>query len=152
MIKQWLCFLGLVSLNSMTFAVELTGHWQTDHIFGVFDGEPFIREYRLKSVQSRSESAFVYGNNLVLQEGGQFRSFYKAPCGVDCFRSASGTYEMVDTDVVRFKVREVSVRGMTCRKMYQRDENIDMGDWVIQRVDGGLTLTSAVPASAPVED
>lgn len=150
--KQWLCFLGLTLFNTMTFAVELAGHWQTDHIFGVFDGEPFIREYRLKSVQPRSGSNFVYGNNLVLQKDGQFRSFYSLPCRVDCFRSASGTYEMVDIDVVRFNIREVSIRGVTCQNMYQRNQHIDMGDWVIQRVEGGLILTKAVPASIPAED
>ena len=156
LMKKSFCFLMLIWLSAAAVAQsvseQLVGHWQTDQLIGVFKGMPVNAQYTLTPPEYRGEH--VYGNNLVLEKGGKFRSFYQAQCGVDCFGSASGDYRIIGRQMVIFTVRESRVFGMTCgdRSYDDRNVEIDMGLFVISKTGNGLTLTRVGSAQDAAKD
>jgi len=50
-----------------------------------------------------------YGNKFFLKDG-RFKSYYVAPCGNDCFRTAVGTYEF-NAQTIRIKTDSIAERG-----------------------------------------
>lgn len=144
LLKKSLCFLMLLWLSSaavaQSVAEQLVGHWQTDQLVGVFKGSPVIDQYTLTRPEYRGKH--VYGNNLVLEKDGQFRSFYRAQCGMDCWGSASGSYQMIGRDKIRFMIRETEMVGMVCGDRLQPRQNvqIDMGVFLIRKAGDGFML------------
>ena len=142
--KQLLCFSMLVLLNSTAVAQgladQLVGHWQTDQLVGVFKGSPVHDQYTLARPDYKGEH--VYGNNLVLEKNGQFRSFYQPQCGMDCWGSASGSYQMIGRDKIRLMIRETEMVGLVCgdRLQPRASVGIDMGVFLIRKAADGFML------------
>ena len=55
-----------------------------------------------------------YGKHLQLSTDGNFKSWYSAPCGNDCFTRSYGTYKKISEEYISFHIQKVERWGW-CR-------------------------------------
>lgn len=89
----------------------LKGEWITASLFGNFK-----EEYQNLLVLTRKgRERFGYATVFEKNDKNQYRSYYFAPCGNDCFKSISGTFELIAPSYVRLNALKFEQRGF-CEK------------------------------------
>ena len=118
----------LLCASSMYAQNPLEGKWITASLLGNLKAES---QNLLVLTQREGESsgfATVFEKN----DKNQYKSFYFAPCGNDCFRSVSGTFELIAPSYVRLNALTFEQDG-DCEKKNKTLHN-DTADYYIYKV------------------
>ena len=118
----------LLCASSMYAQNPLKGEWITNSLLGKFKEEDSNLFELTKYEDEISGIATVFEKN----DKNQYKSFYFAPCGNDCFRSVSGTFELIAPSYVRLNALNFSQRG-DCEKKNKTLHN-DTADYYIYKV------------------
>ena len=87
----------LLCASSIYAQNPLKGEWITTSLLGNFK-----EEYQNLLVLTREGSeSFGYATVFEKNDKNQYKSFYFAPCGNDCFPSITGTFELIAPSYVR---------------------------------------------------
>lgn len=106
----------------------LEGEWITNSLLGNFK-----EEYQNLLVLTRKgRERFGYATVFEKNDKNQYKSFYFAPCGNDCFKSISGTFELIAPSYVRLNALKFEQRGF-CEKKNETLHN-DTADYYIYKV------------------
>ena len=89
----------------------LKGEWITNSLLGKFKEEDSNLFELTKDEDEIAGFATVFQKN----DKNQYKSFYFAPCGNDCFRSVSGTFELIAPSYVRLNALTFEQHG-DCEK------------------------------------
>ena len=101
----------LLCASSIYAQNPLKGEWITASLLGNFK-----EEYQNLLVLTREGSeSFGYATVFEKNDKNQYKSFYFAPCGNDCFRSVSGTFELIAPSYVRLNALTFEQHG-DCEK------------------------------------
>ena len=106
----------------------LKGEWITNSLLGKFKEEDSDLFELTKDEDEIAGIATVFEKN----DKNQYKSFYFAPCGNDCFKSISGTFELIAPSYVRLNALNFSQRG-DCEKKNKTLHN-DTADYYIYKV------------------
>ena len=101
----------LLCTSSMYAQNPLKGEWITNSLLGKFKEEDSNLFELTKDEDEIAGIATVFEKN----DKNQYKSFYFAPCGNDCFKSISGTFELIAPSYVRLNALNFSQRG-DCEK------------------------------------
>jgi len=71
-----------------------------------------------------------------------FKTSYRAQCGVDCFTSVTGTYELIGNNKIKFYVEDIS-RGGFC-SLESETPKKSFGVFSISYIKNGLKLTKII--------
>lgn len=71
-----------------------------------------------------------------------FKTSYRAQCGVDCFTSVTGTYELIGNNKIKFYVADIS-RGGFC-SIKSESPKKSFGVFSISQVKNGLKFTKRI--------
>ena len=108
----------LLCASSMYAQNPLEGEWITASLLGNFKGE-----YQNLFVLTRKEGEnFGYATEFEKGDKNKYWSYYFAPCGNDCFRSVSGTFELIAPSYVRLNALNFSQSG-DCEKKNEKLDN-----------------------------
>ena len=106
----------------------LEGEWITASLFGNFK-----EEYQNLLVLTREgRESFRYATVFEKNDKNQYKSFYFAPCGNDCFPSITGTFELIAPSYVRLNALKFEQRG-DCKHKNEKLHN-DTADYYIYKV------------------
>ena len=108
----------LLCASSMYAQNPLKGEWITSSLLGNLKAES---QNLLVLTQREGESsgfATVFEKN----DKNQYKSFYFAPCGNDCFPSITGTFELIAPSYVRLNALNFSQSG-DCEKKNEKLDN-----------------------------
>ena len=106
----------------------LKGEWITNSLLGKFKEKDSNLFELTKYEDEISGIATVFEKN----DKNQYKSFYFAPCGNDCFRSVSGTFELIAPSYVRLNALTFEQYG-DCEKKNKTLHN-DTADYYIYKV------------------
>ena len=108
----------LLCASSMYAQNPLEGEWITASLLGNFK-----EEYQNLLVLTR-EGRESFDCATVFEKGdkNQYRSYYFAPCGNDCFPSITGTFELIAPSYVRLNALTFSQSG-DCEKKNEKLDN-----------------------------
>ena len=118
----------LLCASSMYAQNPLEGKWITASLLGNLKAES---QNLLVLTQREGESsgfATVFEKN----DKNQYKSFYFAPCGNDCFKSISGTFELIAPSYVRLNALTFEQYG-DCEKKNKTLHN-DTADYYIYKL------------------
>ena len=118
----------LLCVPSMYAQNSLKGEWITNSLLGKFKEEDSNLFELTKYEDEISGIATVFEKN----NKNQYKSFYFAPCGNDCFRSVSGTFELIAPSYVRLNALTFEQYG-DCEKKNKTLHN-DTADYYIYKV------------------
>ena len=107
----------LLCASSMYAQNPLKGEWITNSLLGKFKEEDSNLFELTKDEDEIAGIATVFEKN----DKNQYKSFYFAPCGNDCFKSISGTFELIAPSYVRLNALNFSQSG-DCEK---KDKKLD---------------------------
>ena len=118
----------LLCASSMYAQNPLKGEWITTSLLGNFK-----EEYQnLLVLTQRERESFGYATVFEKDDKNQYRSYYFAPCGHDCFRSVSGTFELIAPSYVRLNALKFE-QDVDCEKKNKTLHN-DTADYYIYKV------------------
>ena len=118
----------LLCASSMYAQNPLKGEWITTSLLGNFK-----EEYQnLLVLTQRERESFGYATVFEKNDKNQYKSFYFAPCGNDCFRSVTGTFELIAPSYVRLNALTFEQDG-DCEKKNKTLHN-DTADYYIYKV------------------
>ena len=118
----------LLCASSIYAQNPLEGKWITASLLGNFK-----EEYQNLLVLTREgRESFGYATVFEKNDKNQYKSFYFAPCGNDCFRSVSGTFELIAPSYVRLNALTFEQDG-DCEKKNKTLHN-DTADYYIYKV------------------
>ena len=106
----------------------LKGEWITNSLLGKFKEEDSNLFELTKDEDEIAGFATVFEKN----DKNQYKSFYFAPCGNDCFPSITGTFELITPSYVRLNALKFEQRGF-CEKKNETLHN-DTADYYIYKV------------------
>ena len=106
----------------------LEGKWITASLLGNLKAE----SQNLLVLTQRERESFGYATVFEKDDKNQYRSYYFAPCGNDCFRSVSGTFELIAPSYVRLNALKFEQDG-DCEKKNKTLHN-DTADYYIYKV------------------
>jgi len=106
----------------------LKGEWITNTLLGKFKEEDSNLFELTKDEDEIAGFATVFEKN----DKNQYKSFYFAPCGNDCFPSITGTFELIAPSYVRLNALNFSQSG-DCEKKNKTLHN-DTADYYIYKV------------------
>ena len=106
----------------------LEGKWITASLLGNLKAE----SQNLLVLTQRERESFGYATVFEKDDKNQYRSYYFAPCGNDCFRSVSGTFELIAPSYVRLNALKFEQYG-DCEKKNKTLHN-DTADYYIYKV------------------
>ena len=106
----------------------LKGEWITNSLLGKFKEEDSNLFELTKDEDEIAGFATVFQKN----DKNQYKSFYFAPCGNDCFPSITGTFELITPSYVRLNALKFEQRGF-CEKKNETLHN-DTADYYIYKV------------------
>ena len=107
----------LLCASSIYAQNPLEGEWITSSLFGNLK-----EEYPNLLVLTQREGERVgYATEFKKDNKNQYISYYFAPCGNDCFKSISGTFELIAPSYVRLNALNFSQSG-DCEK---KDKKLD---------------------------
>ena len=118
----------LLCASSMYAQNPLKGEWITNSLLGKFKEEDSNLFELTKDEDEIAGIATVFEKN----DKNQYRSYYFAPCGNDCFRSVSGTFELIAPSYVRLNALTFEQYG-DCKKKNETLHN-DTADYYIYKV------------------
>ena len=107
----------LLCASSMYAQNPLEGEWITASLLGNFKGE----YQNLFVLTRKGNESFGYATEFEKGDKNKYWSHYFAPCGNDCFRSVSGTFELIAPSYVRLNALNFSQSG-DCEK---KDKKLD---------------------------
>ena len=108
----------LLCARSIYAQNPLKGEWITTSLLGNFK-----EEYQnLLVLTQRERENFGYATVFEKNDKNQYRSYYFAPCGNDCFRSVSGTFELIAPSYVRLNALTFEQDG-DCKKKNEKLHN-----------------------------
>ena len=108
----------LLCASSVYAQNPLKGEWITNSLLGKFKEKDSNLFELTKYEDEISGIATVFEKN----DKNQYKSFYFAPCGNDCFRSVSGTFELIAPSYVRLNALTFSQSG-DCEKKNEKLDN-----------------------------
>ena len=118
----------LLCASSLHAQNPLKGEWITSSLLG-----DFKEEYQnLLVLTQREDERVGYATVFEKNDKNQYKSFYFAPCGNDCFRSVSGTFELIAPSYVRLNALTFEQYG-DCEKKNKTLHN-DTADYYIYKV------------------
>jgi hypothetical protein len=91
--------MNLIVFNS--HSQSLQGEWKIDDLITY----SIEQEYLLTPLDTGER--YDYGNHIRLNDDNTFRTWYTAPCGMDCFTSSRGEYTMTDENHIQFRIDTV---------------------------------------------
>ena len=106
----------------------LKGEWITNTLLGKFKEEDSNLFELTKDEDEVAGIATVFEKN----DKNQYKSFYFAPCGNDCFPSITGTFELIAPSYVRLNALKFEQRG-DCKHKNEKLHN-DTADYYICKV------------------
>lgn len=118
----------LLCASSVYAQNPLKGEWITNSLLGKFKEKDSNLFELTKYEDEISGIATVFEKN----DKNQYKSFYFAPCGNDCFRSVSGTFELIAPSYVRLNALTFEQYG-DCEKKNKTLHN-DTADYYIYKV------------------
>ena len=118
----------LLCASSMYAQNPLEGEWITASLLGNFKGE----YQNLFVLTRKGNENFGYATEFEKGDKNKYWSHYFAPCGNDCFRSVSGTFELIAPSYVRLNALKFEQRGF-CEKKNKTLHN-DTADYYIYKV------------------
>ena len=118
----------LLCASSMYAQNPLEGEWITASLLGKFKEKDSNLFELTKYEDEISGIATVFEKN----DKNQYKSFYFAPCGNDCFKSISGTFELIAPSYVRLNALTFEQYG-DCEKKNKTLHN-DTADYYIYKV------------------
>ena len=118
----------LLCTSSMYAQNPLKGEWITNSLLGKFKEKDSNLFELTKYEDEISGIATVFEKN----DKNQYKSFYFAPCGNDCFKSISGTFELIAPSYVRLNALTFEQYG-DCEKKNKTLHN-DTADYYIYKV------------------
>ena len=118
----------LLCASSIYAQNPLKGKWITNSLLGKFKEEDSNLFELTKDEDEIAGIATVFEKN----DKNQYKSFYFAPCGNDCFRSVSGTFELITPSYVRLNALTFEQYG-DCKKKNETLHN-DTADYYIYKV------------------
>ena len=108
----------LLCASSMYAQNPLEGEWITASLLGNFKGE----YQNLFVLTRKGNENFGYATEFEKGDKNKYWSHYFAPCGNDCFRSVSGTFELIAPSYVRLNALTFSQSG-DCEKKNEKLDN-----------------------------
>ena len=108
----------LLCASSMYAQNPLEGEWITASLLGNFKGE----YQNLFVLTRKGNENFGYATEFEKGDKNKYWSHYFAPCGNDCFRSVSGTFELIAPSYVRLNALTFSQSG-DCEKKNEKWDN-----------------------------
>lgn len=108
----------LLCASSMYAQNPLEGEWITASLLGNFKGE----YQNLFVLTRKGNENFGYATEFEKGDKNKYWSHYFAPCGNDCFRSVSGTFELIAPTYVRLNALNFSQSG-DCEKKNEKLDN-----------------------------
>lgn len=108
----------LLCASSMYAQNPLEGEWITASLLGNFKGE----YHNLFVLTRKGNENFGYATEFEKGDKNKYWSHYFAPCGNDCFRSVSGTFELIAPSYVRLNALTFSQSG-DCEKKNEKLDN-----------------------------
>ena len=120
----------LLCASSMYAQNPLEGKWITASLLGKFKEEDSNLFELTKDEDEIAGIATVFEKN----DKNQYKSFYFAPCGNDCFPSITGTFELIAPSYVRLNALKFEQDG-DCEKKNKTLHN-DTADYYIYKVSG----------------
>ena len=118
----------LLCASSMYAQNPLKGEWITTSLLGNFK-----EEYQnLLVLTQRERESFGYATVFEKNDKNQYKSFYFAPCGNDCFPSITGTFELIAPSYVRLNTLTFEQHG-DCKEKNKTLHN-DTADYYIYKV------------------
>ena len=118
----------LLCASSMYAQNPLKGEWITASLLGNFK-----EEYQNLLVLTREgRESFSYATVFEKNDKNQYKSFYFAPCGNDCFPSVSGTFQLIAPSYVRLNALTFEQTG-DCKHKNEKLHN-DTADYYIYKV------------------
>ena len=108
----------LLCVPSMYAQNPLEGEWITASLLGNFKGE----YQNLLVLTRKGNENFGYATEFEKGDKNKYWSHYFAPCGNDCFRSVSGTFELIAPSYVRLNALTFSQSG-DCEKKNEKLDN-----------------------------
>ena len=136
-LKYLACLSLLVILSSFTFVNSNTLKNQTFRVNGnAF--ETIGRNSYILSFFKEKEGTYSYGNFIEFT-GSIFHSYYRAPCGNDCFTDVQGRYTFLTDSTIKVFVTSITKSGM-CRmeKDYTKG---DFGIYTISNDNNTIKIT-----------
>ena len=118
----------LLCASSLHAQNPLKGEWITNSLLGKFKEEDSNLFELTKDEDEIAGFATVFEKN----DKNQYKSFYFAPCGNDCFPSITGTFELITPSYVRLNALKFEQRGF-CEKKNETLHN-DTADYYIYKV------------------
>ena len=118
----------LLCAPSMYAQNPLEGKWITSSLLGNLKAESQNLLVLTQRERERSGFATVFEKN----DKNQYRSYYFAPCGYNCFKSISGTFELIAPSYVRLNALTFEQYG-NCEKKNKTLHN-DTADYYIYKV------------------
>ena len=106
----------------------LKGKWITSSLLGNLKAE----SQNLLVLTQRERESSGFATVFEKNDKNQYKSFYFAPCGNDCFRSVSGTFELITPSYVRLNALTFEQHG-DCEKKNKTLHN-DTADYYIYKV------------------
>lgn len=108
----------LLCASSMYAQNPLKGEWITNSLLGKFKEEDSNLFELTKDEDEIAGIATVFEKN----DKNQYKSFYFAPCGYDCFSSITGTFKLIAPSYVRLNALNFSQSG-DCEKKNEKLDN-----------------------------
>ena len=118
----------LLCASSIYAQNPLEGEWITTSLFGNLKAE----SQNLLVLTQREGERVGYATEFKKDNKNQYISYYFAPCGNDCFRSVSGTFELIAPSYVRLNALTFKQNG-DCKKKNKTLHN-DTADYYIYKV------------------
>jgi len=106
----------------------LKGEWITNSLLGKFKEE----DSNLFELTKGEDEIAGIATEFEKNGKNQYRSYYFAPCGYDCFSSITGTFKLIAPSYVRLNALKFEQRGF-CEKKNKTLHN-DTADYYIYKV------------------
>ena len=118
----------LLCASSMYAQNPLKGEWITNSLLGKFKE----KDSNLFELTKDEDEVSGIATEFEKNDKNQYRSYYFAPCGNDCFSSITGTFKLIAPSYVRLNALPFEQYG-NCKKKNETLHN-DTADYYIYKV------------------
>ena len=118
----------LLCASSMYAQNPLKGEWITNSLLGKFKE----KDSNLFELTKYEDEISGIATEFEKNDKNQYRSYYFAPCGYDCFSSITGTFKLIAPSYVRLNALTFEQYG-NCKKKNEKLHN-DTADYYIYKV------------------
>ena len=118
----------LLCVSSIYAQNPLKGEWITNSLLGKFKE----KDSNLFELTKYEDEISGIATEFEKNDKNQYRSYYFAPCGYDCFSSITGTFKLIAPSYVRLNALTFEQYG-NCKKKNEKLHN-DTADYYIYKV------------------